>query len=97
MLKLFTEAETPALTVLVEGQRVEAQADETVASVLLRVFGPDYRSHSIGGSARAPYCLTGACFECLAEVDGVPNRQGCLVEVREGMRISRQRGRTEVD
>ena len=96
MLKLFTEAETPAVTVLVEGQPVQAQADETVASVLLRVFGADYRTHSVEDSPRAPYCLMGVCFECLAEVDGVPNRQGCMVAVREGMQIARQQGRVEV-
>lgn len=96
MLKLFAEAETPAVTVLVEGQPVQAQADETVACVLLRVFGANYRTHGVEDSPRAPYCLMGACFECLAEVDGVPNRQGCMVAVREGMQIARQQGRLEV-
>lgn len=94
MLKLCTEAEAPAVTVMVENRAVAAQADETVASVLLRIFGSDYRSHAVGGATRAPYCLMGVCFECLAEVDGVPNRQACLITVREGMTISRQQGRT---
>jgi predicted molibdopterin-dependent oxidoreductase YjgC len=34
----------------------------------------------------------GVCFECLLEIDGVPNRQSCLVPVREGMRLQPQRG-----
>jgi sarcosine oxidase subunit alpha len=29
----------------------------------------------------------GICFECVVTIDGVPNRQGCLVEVQPGMRI----------
>ncbi len=92
MLKSCTDPEAATLTVVVEDRPIAAQADETVASVLLRVFGTDYRTHAVGGEPRAPYCLMGVCFECLAEVDGVPNRQGCLVPVREGMRIARQRG-----
>jgi predicted molibdopterin-dependent oxidoreductase YjgC len=92
MLKPCTEPEAEAITVVVENRSVAAQADETVAGVLLRVFGTDYRTHTIGDEGRAPYCLMGVCFECLAEVDGIPNRQACLVPVRDGMRIARQRG-----
>src|SRR5262249_35814744 len=41
------------------------------------------------GSARAPYCMMGVCFDCLAEIDGVPNRQSCMVEARPGVKIRR--------
>jgi D-hydroxyproline dehydrogenase subunit gamma len=34
----------------------------------------------------------GICFDCLAEIDGAPNRQSCMVAARPGMRIRRQRG-----
>ena len=34
----------------------------------------------------------GVCFECLMEIDGVPNTQACLTTVREGMRVKRQQG-----
>ena len=34
----------------------------------------------------------GTTIECLVEIDGVPNQQGCLIEVRDGMKISRQLG-----
>jgi hypothetical protein len=36
--------------------------------------------------------MMGACFECLVEIDGVPNRQSCLIEARDGMRIHSQEG-----
>jgi len=35
------------------------------------------------------------CFECLVTIDGVGNRQGCLIEVREGMAIETQSRRRE--
>ena len=51
------------------------------------------RDTPVRGSERAPYCMMGVCFDCLAEIDGVPNRQSCMVPVPPGMRIRRQRGR----
>jgi hypothetical protein len=83
------------LTVLVSGVETLAWEGETVASVLLRV--PDaWRETPVSGARRAPYCQMGVCFDCLAVVDGVGSTQGCLVPVREGMRIERQSGAREV-
>ena len=39
--------------------------------------------------------MMGVCFDCLVTIDGVGNRQGCLVRVREGMRIETQQGKRE--
>ncbi len=36
------------------------------------------------------YCAMGVCFECLVEIDGLPNQQACLKKVQKGMRINRQ-------
>jgi sarcosine oxidase subunit alpha len=36
--------------------------------------------------------MMGVCFECLVRIDGVGNRQGCLVPVREGMKVETQKG-----
>ena len=50
------------------------------------------RTTPVSNAPRAPYCMMGVCFECLIEIDGVPNQQGCLIPVVEGMRIDRQLG-----
>jgi hypothetical protein len=85
----------PVLTVFVNGVEMPAWEGETVASVLLRV--PDaWRTTPVTGASRAPYCQMGVCFDCLAVVDGVGSTQGCLVRVRQGMRIERQSGPREV-
>ena len=55
------------------------------------------RTTPVTGELRAPYCLMGVCFECLVEIDGVPNQQGCLAQVREGMRIERQLGKRRIE
>lgn len=64
----------------------------SVAAALLAAGINRFRSTPVSGSPRAPYCMMGACFECLVEIDGVPSRQSCLVAVEEGMRIHSQEG-----
>src|SRR5204862_2909921 len=66
------------------------------AAVLLAGLA-SLRDTPVTGSARAPYCMMGVCFECLAEIDGVPNRQSCMIAALPGMRIRRQRGARDID
>lgn len=78
----------------VDGVVVMARVQDSVASLLLSTFGPEtYRRSAVSGLPRAPLCMMGVCFECLVEVDGQTNQQGCLIRVRDGMRIRRQAGR----
>ncbi len=69
-----------------------AQEGDTVALALLAAGISACRTSAVGGRPRGPYCLMGACFECLVTVDGVPNRQACQVPVREGMVVTPQVG-----
>lgn len=64
----------------------------SVAAALLAAGVSRFRATPVSGSPRAPYCMMGACFECLVEIDGVPSRQSCMVPVRAGMRIHTQEG-----
>ena len=54
-----------------------------------------FRRTPMFNSSRAPYCMMGVCFDCLVEIDGVPNRQACQVPVAEGMQVRRQQGTGE--
>ncbi len=93
MLKrLHIEPQQKMLTIEFEGKALEVCAGETVAAAIL-ASGAEYtRTTAIGGAHRAPYCQMGICFECLMEIDGIPNLQACMVEVREGMKVNRQYG-----
>ena len=62
----------------------------SVAAALLAAGVRRFRKSPVSGEGRAPYCMMGVCFECLLEIDGVPNRQGCLVPLRAGMDIRTQ-------
>ena len=83
------------VTVSIDGRPHEARAGDTVAAALLASGSASGRVSSVSGSPRGPYCMMGVCFECLVTIDGVGNRQGCLIEVRDGMRIETQRTRRE--
>ncbi|RVT95082.1 (2Fe-2S)-binding protein [Sphingomonas crocodyli] len=84
------------ITIEIDGLPVIAEPGESVAAVLLRQPTPWTRRSAVSGAPRAPYCMMGVCFECLAEVDGVASVQTCLVQVADGMRISRQAGKRRI-
>jgi predicted molibdopterin-dependent oxidoreductase YjgC len=94
--KLQDPTEGKTLTLIVNGESVQAHEGETVAGVLLRLSPIFTRITPVERTLRAPYCMMGVCFECLAVVDGIPSIQTCLTTVRDGMRVDRQNGRREV-
>ncbi len=82
--------------ITVDGHDVEARAGDSVAAALLAAGYASCRTTPVTGAARAPFCMMGVCFDCLVTVDGVGNRQGCMVEVREGLVVATQRGKREL-
>ncbi|SAL18725.1 NAD(FAD)-dependent dehydrogenase [Caballeronia sordidicola] len=89
---LQTEKPRRAVTLTVEGRTIEAREGDTLALALLDSGIDHTRTTPVSNSPRAPLCLMGVCFECLVEVDGQPNVQACMLEVREGMDVRLQNG-----
>jgi len=87
----------PAVALTFDGERVDARAGDSVAAALLAAGHAANRLTPAAGRARGPWCLMGACHDCLVTVDGVPNVQGCTVAVAEGMRVTTQRGARAID
>jgi predicted molibdopterin-dependent oxidoreductase YjgC len=81
----------------VDGRPASARAGDSVAAALLAAGLAACRTTPVSGSARGPYCLMGVCFECLVTIDGVGNRQGCLVPVVDGMRVEIQAGARAIE
>jgi len=75
-----------------EGRAIEAVPGDTVAAALLVAGVGVTRETPVSGAPRAPFCMMGACFECLVEIDGEENVQACMTPVRDGMAVRRQRG-----
>ncbi len=81
------------VTITVEGEPLQVPVGETVlASVMAAGMGHN-RTSPISGAQRAGYCQMGVCFECLMEIDGIPNQQACNTQVCDGMVINRQSGK----
>ena len=78
------------VTLTLDGASIEAFEGDSVAAALLSADPVFTRRSPVSGAPRAPYCMMGICFECLVEIDGVPNRQACMVQVRDGMTVKRQ-------
>lgn len=80
-------------------ERVEIELDSrpvgvpagiSLAAALLWLDALPTRHTPVGAAPRAPFCMTGACFECLVEIDGRVNQRACQVLVEADMRVRRQ-------
>jgi len=80
------------LTIWFDDRQIPARTGDNIAVALLAAGVNTTRTTPVSGAPRGPHCMMGACFECLATVDGRPNVQTCMTPVRDGMRIQRQHG-----
>lgn len=81
------------MTLIVDGRPVAAFPDDSVSAALLAAGVAAFRTNPVDGRPRGPYCGMGVCFDCLVTIDGVANRQACLTQVRDGMRVETGGGR----
>jgi len=96
MFRRLPDADHAMTEVTIDGRLERVRAGDSVAAALFSTGIVSSRTADVSGAPRAPYCMMGVCFECLVTIDGVGNRQGCLVPVRAGMRIETQHRRREV-
>lgn len=92
MFRTRPDARPATVEVLVEGSPVLVPAGASAAIAMLLAGHTAFRETAVTGSPRGPLCLMGVCFDCLTEIDGIANRQACMVTVAPGMRIDRQHG-----
>lgn len=76
--------------ILIDGVTFLAEEGEPLAAVLLRTPPFTSRTTPISGAQRAPFCMMGACFECLVEINGETSMRSCMVRVHDGMVVKRQ-------
>ncbi|MEM7563568.1 MAG: (2Fe-2S)-binding protein [Pseudomonadota bacterium] len=74
--------------VRLDGELISLAAGIPLAAALLEQEITLFRLSPVSGSARAPYCMIGNCYECMIEIDGIRQRS-CRVTVREGMDLRR--------
>ena len=96
MFKRSDQDQRPLVQIFVDGVAVAARQGDTVSAALLASGRDVRRSTAVNGTPRMPYCMMGVCFDCLVTIDGVGNRQGCLVPVAADMQIEIQKGKREI-
>jgi predicted molibdopterin-dependent oxidoreductase YjgC len=89
---MLTRSEQGSLILYFAGRAVTAREGDSVAAALLAAGIQVFRTTSISGAPRGPFCMMGACFECLAEVDGRSGVQTCMTPARHGMHIEPRDG-----
>ena len=92
MFRPRPEIHPPTVEVFVEGAPVRVPEGASAAAAVLLAGVFRIRETPVSGAPRLPYCMMGVCFDCLAEIDGIANRQACMVPVAPGMRIRVQHG-----
>lgn len=92
MTRLAISPVGSAVEVIIDGELVRAYEGEPLAAVFFRLENIHTKTMAETGNPRAPYCMMGACFECLVHVDGVGMVRSCQETVQAGMRIERQQG-----
>lgn len=86
----------PGIGFTFEGRVLKAAPGDSVAAALLAAGIVDFRNTTVTGTARGPFCMMGACYDCLVEIDGTPNCQACMVEVTQGLDVRRMRGKRTI-
>lgn len=61
---------------------------QNLAAALLAAGVVHLRSTPISDSPRAPFCMMGACYDCLVVIEG-EQRQACMTQVQAGMVVTR--------
>lgn len=90
MFRFLAQRPEHTVQLHINDQEISVPVGSSVWAALAVAGETTTRLASVSEQERSAYCAMGVCFECLVEVDGVPNRQACLTEVSQGMRVKRQ-------
>lgn len=71
-----------------DGKSVLAKPGMNVATALLTAGISVLRNTPVSGAPRGPFCMMGACYDCLVSLDGA-TVQACLTLVKEGLVVTR--------
>ena len=76
--------------IIINDRKVTVPVNTSVWSAMAASGEATTRLSSVSQQPRSAYCAMGACFECLVEIDGLPNQQACMTRVYPGMEVRSQ-------
>jgi predicted molibdopterin-dependent oxidoreductase YjgC len=88
MFTPFEENLEKPVTFSFDGRKIIAPEGTTLAAALLGAGISELRSTAVSASPRGPFCMMGACFDCLVQIDGL-SVQACMTPVYEGLVVER--------
>ena len=72
------------------GEDIAACDGDSVAAALLAAGVQSFRATPASGAPRGPFCMMGACFDCLVEIGG-ETVQACMTPVSPGLKVTSPR------
>jgi predicted molibdopterin-dependent oxidoreductase YjgC len=96
MFRRIDDGEPDTCEVVFNGRKVALSRNANLAASLLAAGITSFRKTPVSGAPRGPYCMMGACFDCLVKIDG-ETRQACMEAVRDGLVIEQAHGEAGSD
>lgn len=84
--------EVEMVTIIVDGEPIEARKGEMIAAALIATGKQYFRRTVKTHEPRGIYCGIGRCTDCVMTVNGIPNVRTCVTAVEDGMVIETQMG-----
>lgn len=85
----LAETERPVVPVVIDGEKVEALAGDTLLTAIL-THGKRVRRSEFGAEARAGFCLMAACQDCWVWTADGGRLRACDTPVAPGLSILTQ-------
>ncbi|MFE6131103.1 (2Fe-2S)-binding protein [Streptomyces sp. NPDC056437] len=82
----------PPFEITFDGRPVRALPGQSIAAALWAAGILAWRTTRKAGAPRGAFCGIGSCYDCLATVNGRPNRRACLLWARPGDTVTTQEG-----
>jgi predicted molibdopterin-dependent oxidoreductase YjgC len=71
-----------------DGQDIACAPGDSIASALLAAGVKVFRETPVSGAPRAPFCMMGACYDCLVSING-KTVQACMTPAEDGLLVER--------
>lgn len=90
MFRVLSETKSNYIEITINGMEYQVPQGISVWTALALHDQTITRLAPVTEEKRSAYCAMGVCFECLVEIDGMPNQQACVTSVVSGMVICQQ-------
>ncbi|KQV22926.1 MULTISPECIES: (2Fe-2S)-binding protein [unclassified Kitasatospora] len=87
----------PGHTIDFDGRPIPALPGQTIAAALWAEGILAWRTTRVNGRPRGAFCGIGACYDCLATVNGQASQRTCLLPAEPGTTVTTQEGHGRAD